>query len=189
MKSVICVMVTVLASGCSIQTEKLTAGKVLQFGAGVGSGLLCHEAGHYVVAKAEELEYVKFRGMEVTYCGEASRSEKMAFYAAGFGADIISSEILMSNNKLFPKDNCFVLGWLAWTMFEPFSYTLRHELSSDGYGDLRGLDEAGVNSELVEVGLIAHSVLTYYRLNKNPDFPIRVSIEKSACIFGLEYHF
>jgi hypothetical protein len=186
----ILVIVMLTCSSCTVRmNEDLTASKVLQFGAGFGAGMLSHETGHYMVAKAEGLDNVKFRFTEVTYEGRASQTERQNFYAGGFGADILSSEVLMASNKLFPKDNFFVLGWLAWTVFEPFSYTVRNEFSSDGYGDLRGLKEAGVSPRAVEATLIAHGLLTCYRLSKNPDFPISVSAISDGFIVGAEWRF
>lgn len=163
-----------LTSSCRSQGN-FSVKETAKFGAGFASGVLAHETGHYLVAKAEGMDNVKIHPTKVTYeYDKYSKSAERNIAMAGFGADIIGSEIVMSNDKLFPKDNNFVLGYLAWTMIEPLSYTLRHELSSNGYGDLKGLDETGIDARAVEVGLIAHAALTYYRLKKNPDFPLYV---------------
>jgi len=191
-RTIISIVVVMLAcSSCRVDIEsKPTAGKILEFGAGFASGLLSHEAGHYVVAKAEELDEVRFRGTKITYSGRVSGAERRMFYGAGFGADVISSEILMSSNRLFPKDNTYVLGWLAWSVFEPFSYTARNEFGFwNRDSDLRGLRDAGVSPRAVEIGLIAHACLTYYRLSRNPDFPIHVSFAPDRFLVGAEWRF
>lgn len=179
-----------LTSSCRNQTGEISIKESLKFGAGFASGILSHEVGHYIVAKIEGMDNIRFRSTKVTYeYDEYCKSKKRNVAFGGFGADILSSEILMSNDRLFPKDNSFVLGWLAWTMFEPISYTLRHELSSNGYGDLKDLEDTGVDARVVEAGLIAHGILTYYRLSKNPDFPLYVRASSDKVYVGAKWRF
>lgn len=186
-KTVVLVGIVVFVSSCRTQTGDLSLKKSLQFGAGFASGILFHEVGHYAMAKVEGMDNVKLHPTKVTYeYDEYNKSKQRNIAFGGFGADILSSEILLANDKYFPKDNSFVLGWLAWTMFEPISYTLRHEFSSDGYGDLRDLENTGVNARVVETALIAHGILTYYRLSKNPDFPLFVRASSDKVYVGLK---
>lgn len=189
-KALVLVGIVVFVSSCRTQTGSLSVKKSLEFGAGFASGILFHEVGHYTVAKLEGMDNVKLHPTKVTYeYDEYNKSKKRNIAFGGFAADIISSEILLASDKHFPKNNSFVLGWLAWTIFEPISYTLRHEFSSGGYGDLRDLENTGVNSRVVEVALIAHGILTYYRLSKNPDFPLFVRTSSDKVYVGMKWRF
>ena len=189
-KAMVLVGIVVCTSSCRTQTGNLSAKETLKFGAGFASGILFHEVGHYTVAKMEGMDNVKQHPTKVTYkYDKYNESKKRNIAFGGFVADVISSEILMSSDRLFPKDNFFVLGWLTWTMFEPISYTLRHEFSSDGYGDLKDLEDTRVNSRIVEATLIAHGILTYYRLSKNPDFPLYVRTSSGRVYVGTRWRF
>lgn len=189
-KTVLLVGIVLFVSSCQTQTEGLSFKKNLKFGAGFASGILFHEVGHYAVAKAEGMDNVKLYPTKVTYEHDKydeSKKRNVAF--GGFAADVISSEVLLASDKHFPKNNPFILGWLAWTVFEPFSCTLRHELSSNGCGDLKDLEDTGVNPHVVEAALIAHGIFTYYPLTKNPDFPLSVTVSNEGFIVGLKWRF
>ena len=189
-KVMVLVGIVVFASSCQTQTGSLSIKKSLEFGAGFASGVLFHEVGHYTVAELEGMDNVRLSLTKVTYeYDKYNKSKKRNIAFGGFAADIISSEILLANDKHFPKNNSFILGWLTWTIFEPISYTLRHEFSSDGYGDLRDLEDTGVNSRVVEAALIAHGIFTYYRLTKNPDFPLFVRASSDKVYVGAKWRF
>ena len=181
-----------LASSCTSQsTERVSAIETGKFGAGIAAGIAGHELGHYAVGKLQGMDNVRIRPFKTTYSYEKyDESKDRNFLLGGFASDIIGSEIVMSNDKLFPKDNNFVLGYLAWTMFEPISYTLRHEFGWEGEnGDLRGLEETGMNVEYLEIGMIAHSALTYYRLRHNPSSPLYVEASPSKVLLGAKWEF
>jgi hypothetical protein len=98
--------------------------KAAVFGTGFVAGGLFHEIGHYAVAKMEGMNNVQLHPTRVTYTyKEYNRRKRRNIAAAGFMADILGSEMLLASDKLFPKDNAFVLGWLFWTIYEPISYT------------------------------------------------------------------
>lgn len=172
------------------------AKKSLGFGAGFVSGGLFHEVGHFTVAKLEGMKNVRLHPTKVTYeykpydtyeYNEYDRIKRRNIAAAGFAADVLSSEILLASDKYFPKDNSFVLGWLFWTIFEPVSYTLRHELSSDGCGDLKNLEETGVNARVVEGALLAHGALTVYRLYRKKEVPLFIKVTRDEIGIGLRW--
>ena len=180
-----------LASSCTSQSGKISAIETSKFAAGFGAATLVHEAGHYVVANLEGMNNVRIHPTKVTYEYDTySKSAKRNIAMAGFGADFASTRLLMSNDEWFPKDNNFVLGYLARNMVHPVFATLRYELGFDGkYDDLRSLKETGVSPQLVEAGLIAHAALTYYQLKHNPKSPLYIEASPRKVGLNLIHRF
>ncbi len=180
-----------LGTSCRSQSGKISAVETVKFATGITAGIASHEFGHYAVGKLQGMDNVKLRPFKTTYTYEKyDKSKARNFLLGGFASDVIGSEVVMSNDKLFPKDNNFVLGYLAWTMIEPISYTIRHEFGWEGEnGDLRGLERTGMKTEWLEVGMIAHSALTYYRLRHNPKSPLYVEASPSKVLLGAKWEF
>lgn len=179
-------------SSCRSQsTGKISGIEIGKFSAGFAAGWRLHEAGHFVTGKLEGLDNLKMGLTETTYTYEKyDKSKDRNFLLGGFAFDVIGSEVVMSNDRLFPKNNNFVLGYLAWTMIEPISYTLRHEFGWEGEnGDLRGLERVGVNPQMMEAGLLAHAALTYYRLRHNPTSPLYVEASPRKVMLGAKWEF
>ncbi|MBU3901510.1 hypothetical protein KJ590_00315 [Patescibacteria group bacterium] len=156
------------------------------FVAGFASGVLFHEAGHEIVARLENVN-INWSGTRWTV--NAANNTKLRHIAlAGFGAQIISTEILLGLDQI-PKDNSYVLGWLAFNVIESFYYPLRNQLRDDGYGDIKTLRKAGIDTAYVEIGLIAHGLLTAYRIYHNPKFIPYVKATKEELILGIGWSF
>lgn len=74
----------------------------------------------------------------------------------------------------------------AW----PVSYIVRHEIIyDDGYGDFKTIDDSGWDSRYVEAGLLAHSLLSAYRLYSKKEVPIVIeaTYDEVMVIFGWEF--
>jgi hypothetical protein len=147
---------------------KDAVGKAAVFGAGWLTGLFAHELGHYVVGEIE--------GVDVEYDGIYRCSPQLKFKTsdnsklrnvalAGFGAQIISTEIILYDGKV---NNNFELGWLCHNIFYGVFYALRKELSSNGcgYGDLKTIEDSGWNSRWVEAVMVTHALVSVYRIYK-----------------------
>ena len=87
-----------------------------------------------------------------------------------------------------PKDNAFVFGWLGFNIINSLLYVLDNELR-DGIGDLETLRATGVNTGFVEIGLVAHSILTAYRIYKNPKFIPYVRATRGELALGIGWRF
>jgi len=132
------------------------------FVGGFASGVLFHEFGHEFMAELEgvDLDWDLKRGR---WTAQTSGNKLRNIAFGGFGAQIISTEILLGNDKI-PKKNSYVLGWLAFNVINEIIYPLRDELQDGGYGDLKTLRKTGVNTNFVNFGLIAHGLWTAYRV-------------------------
>ncbi|MFC1756608.1 hypothetical protein ACFLZC_00400 [Patescibacteria group bacterium] len=122
------------------------------------------------------------------HLNENDRQKRQLVLFGGFAEQILSTEIILGWGKI-PKDNPFVLGWLAWNFVEPIVYTVLHETRDGGYCDLALLEEVGVNAHLVEAGLLAHVAISAFRLYKNPGFPVfvKVTSKEIGIFFGKRF--
>jgi len=152
------------------------------FASGFLSGFLFHEAGHEIMARVENVDMSWSDGRWRAY---ASGKSLRNIAWAGFGAQVISTEVILGFDKI-PKDNTYVLGWLAFNVFNSFLYPLRNELMN-GYGDLETLRRTGVDTGYVEIGMVAYGLLTAYRIYKNPKFVPYVRATKEEIIMGVSW--
>jgi len=151
------------------------------------SGFLFHEAGHEVVARVEGVG-MSWQGADNRWLANTYDQGKLRNIAlGGFGAQIISTEIILGIEKI-PKDNAFVFGWLGFNIINSLLYVLDNELR-DGIGDLETLRATGVNTGFVEIGLVAHSILTAYRIYKNPKFIPYVRATRGELALGIGWRF
>jgi len=156
------------------------------FTAGVASGFVFHELGHYAMAQAE--------GVDIHWLGdswwvpEASASEHRNISAAGFGAQVLSTEVILRTDRI-PKDNSYVLGWLAYNIANQILYPLRNEFSPNGHGDLATYEKYGGNVEVLEIGLVAHAIWSFYRLKNNPDTPFYIRTTRDEVRVGFSWDF
>jgi len=198
-RTIVLVVIAVLVSvslcwADEITKEQITearidvAKKVVGFGAGFVAGGAFHELSHAVVAKIEDvhMEWGGFTPRWTAYTNDSGKLRNIAF--AGFGGEILSSEIILGVPAI-PKDNAFVLGWLAWDILDPILYTLQDSLQKGGYGDIETLRNNGVNTDLMKVGLIAHALVTAYRLYKDPKFVPYVTVTKKEVVLGFSFTF
>ena len=154
------------------------------FAAGLASGFLFHEAGHEVVARAENVN-MSWSGDRWTVRTSGGSLRNIAW--AGFGAQVISTEVILGFDKI-PKDNAYVLGWLAFNILNSFTYPLRNELQN-GYGDLETLRRTGVDTGYVEIGMVVYGLLTAYRIYHNPKFIPYIRATKEEVALGIGWRF
>jgi hypothetical protein len=161
--------------------------KVVGFAAGWQCGLLFHEAGHAVAARLENVGMDWSDMSDPRWTAQTDNKSKLrVIAAAGYGAEVFSSEVILGANVI-PKDNAFILGWLAFDILNPLIYTLRDSLEKGGYGDMETLRNSGVNTDIVKVALLAHAALSAYRLYENPKFIPYVSATQSKIVLGLSW--
>lgn len=163
-----------------INLAKKSAG----FVGGCLSGFLFHEAGHEIIAKVENVD-MSWSGDRWTARTSGGSLRNIAW--AGFGAQVISTEIILGIDQI-PKDNSYVLGWLAFNVFNSFLYPLRNEFGN-GYGDLEMLHRTGIDTAYVEVGLVAYGLLTAYRVYHNPKFIPFIKTTKEEVVLGIGWRF
>ncbi len=160
--------------------------KTGSFTAGIVSGLIFHELGHEIVAHQEGVD-IEWSGTE-WYTDNASASQHRNISIAGFGMQILSTEVIL-RSKSIPKDSSFVLGWLTYNIVNQITYPLQNELSSNGYDDLANYKKNGGNVKVLEVGLIAHAIWSFYRLKNNPDTPFFIRATRDEVRVGLGWKF
>ncbi len=156
------------------------------FTAGFVSGLVVHELGHEIVARQKGVD-IEWSGVN-WYADNASSSELRNISIAGFGMQVLSTEVIL-RSKSIPKDSSYVLGWLTYNIVNQITYPLQNELSSSGYKDLVTYEKNGGNVKVLEVGLIAHAIWSFYRLKNNPDTPFFVNMTRDEVRVGLGWDF
>lgn len=156
---------------------------------GLGTGYLCHAAGHQLMASVEGVDMSwRFKGVNLSWSANTNSKTKLRDIAlGGFGAQVVSTEIMLATDKI-PKDNAFVLGWLGFNIFNSVRYVLSNEWSS-GHGDLATLRNTGMDVRWLEAGLVAHAVLSGYRIYKDPKFIpyIRVTRQELGVAIGWQW--
>ena len=166
-------------SSVRISVAKKTGG----FIAGVASGLVFHELGHEAMAR--------FEGVDMRWSGttnwrtSASPAAMRNIAIGGFGAQVLSTEIMLGVDAI-PKDNAFILGWLAFNVLNVANYMIKDEVCG-GYGDFETLRNNGMNTDFLKVGLLAHAALSAYRLYKNPKFIPYVGMARDELVLGLTW--
>lgn len=128
--------------------------------AGMGAGLLNHEAGHHLAATVLQ-DDIGWSGESWRCQGEC---EAAAIARYGLIGQALSSEILL-NSPAIPKNHPFVAGWLAWNIANPVLYTLRHEVSGS-HGDFSNFSNR--EAHIMEMILIAHAASTALRWSGTP---------------------
>jgi len=78
---------------------------------------------------------------------------------------------------------------MLWSIFEPFSYTVRHEFSNDGYGDLKNLDKTGLKAEYVEMAIVGHAITVAWRLWSKKEVPLffKITGEEIGVVFKRQW--
>lgn len=167
--------------------------KGLELTTGLLAGFIGHESGHQVVAWLENVDMTWYYdndkvGIPLWWWAHTGNNKTKLRNIAlgGFASEILSTELILSYDKI-PKDNAFVLGYLAWNTFNPIYYSLMNETRKRGHGDLKTLDECGVKSEYVEIVIISHALLSAYRLYKKPEFLPYMRATKQELIIGLSW--
>ncbi|MEK7471330.1 MAG: hypothetical protein AAB623_01630 [Patescibacteria group bacterium] len=183
------VVVAILAFSISCRADEVSlvrinvVKKTAGFVAGFASGLGFHELGHEAMAK---LEGAEMHWSDTNWSTNASPATLRNIAIAGFGAQILSTEVMLGTN-IIPKDNSFVLGWLTFNILNTVQYVVTDNLRNGGYGDFETLRNNGGNTDLVKIGLLVHAVLSAYRLYKNPKFIPYVSATKDEFVLGLAW--
>ena len=187
----IIIVVLVSTSYCwadeiTITKEQITeariniAKKTVGFTAGFLAGLAFHELGHEVVGRLEGAE-MHWSGTE--WNTNASPSDMRRIAIAGFGAQILSTEIILGVEDI-PKDNAFVLGWLGYNILNGIYYVVQDQIHSDGYDDIKTLRNNGFDTTYLKIGLVLYSLVSAYRLYKNPKFAPYVGVTKNEIVLG-----
>lgn len=159
-----------------------------------GLGFIAGAAGHYQLGHrlalaytGSESEWHSFNSF--TYYDD-NDNDRAIVAGGGFMEQIISSEIILGFDEI-PKDNAFVLGYMAWNILNPIVYTIAREFHignyGDGYGDLEVLDRSGWKAEYVEVAICAYALSSAWRLYSNKDFPLFVKATREEIKIGLRW--
>lgn len=190
------VLVVILSVAAAGWAEDTTSEKIKEwgkFGLGLVAGFTAHEAGHQIVAwgYGDQIGW-SLNNNGLSWFAKISDGEHLRNIALGGTlAEIISSEVLLYSSAR--KDSSFVIGWLAWNIFNPIFYVLCHELGG-GYQDLETIqkNEHGLNVRWVEAAKVGHALFTAYRLWTNPQFQdskIRYYIgpSRDGVVAGIQY--
>lgn len=150
---------------------------------GLGLGFSLHEGAHRLQAGIEDVDISNESLTSIEINGNDREERNIAL--AGFIPGIIGSEIILGVDAI-PKDNSIVIGYMLWNILHPISYIIRHEIVyDDGYGDLKVIDDSGWDSRYVEAGLLAHSLLSAYRLYSKKEVPVFIGVTYDEVIIGV----
>lgn len=165
-----------------------TAKRAGWFVAGYLSGFGSHELHHAVIAKTEGvgMEWsggVQFPGRWTAHSDDKEKIRRVAI--AGFVGQVLSTEVILGIDAI-PKNNAFILGWLAYNISNAVYYTAVDNLRG-GYGDFESLRNNGMNTDLVKVGLLAEAAISAYRIYRNPKFIPYVQAAMDELVVGLSW--
>jgi hypothetical protein len=145
-----------------------------KFIAGMGVSVIgIHEAGHTAAALAlghpmKDINY-RFSSVEIDGLAVGTRDDKI-IKMSGFTAQALSTELILGV-KAIPKDSWFVAGILVGNILHPLAYVVRAET---GYArDFEGFSKK--DRRIAEALIVGYSLLSAYRVYKNPDFPIHLT--------------
>jgi hypothetical protein len=146
-----------------------------------------HEAGHIIVARAEnvKLDFIDDEGNLIF--SPSARSKHRNISIAGFGAQGLGQELIFATDTI----NAFTIGYTAFYAINNIAYIIVDSISEAGYKDFIMMRENGINTDFVKALLLAHTAFTIYRLYKNPKFKILpfVNVSKDEVIAGVVYPF
>lgn len=163
------------------------AGKAAGFAVGFMSGFGFHELGHQAVASTHGVKMDwHWNNGNPEWWAHADGNKLRDVSLGGFAAQIVSTEVIL-NAPQIPKDNSFVVGWLAYNVINAIAYPIRHELLDGGYDDFKTLEQTGMDTEVLEAGLIAHALFTAYRMHEKTDFPVWVQTTRQEIAIGLKF--
>ncbi len=150
---------------------------------GLTLGLFCHEGAHHLQAEIEGVEVSNKTLISLETQGNNREQRNIAL--AGFIPGIVGSEIVLGVDAIL-KNNSIVIGYMLWNILHPISYIVRHELIYEGgYGDFKTIDDSGLDSRYVEAGLLAHSLLSAFRLYSKKEVPVFINATYDEVIIGL----
>jgi len=189
MKKISSLVLLFLTSFCFASDEVTPASaridlaeKSTGFVGGMLAGLAFHELGHEAMAGIEGAN-MHWNGLN--WRTKASHQALRNIAISGFGAQVLSTEVLL-DVKSIPKNNSFVIGWLTCNILNTLQYVAQDRLCGGGVGDFRCLRKNGMNVGYIEAGLVAHSLFSAYRLNKNSSFVSYVSLTRNEFILGFK---
>lgn len=155
--------------------------------AGLGLGFSLHEGAHRLQAEIEKVDVSGKNGVFIKTGGNDREKRNIAL--AGFIPGVIGSEIILGLDDI-PKDNSIVIGYMLWNILHPLLYIGRHELIyDDGYGDFNVIENSGLDSRYVEAGLLAHSLLSTFRLYSKKEVPIVIAATYDEIVVALFWGF
>jgi len=171
-----------LRLGLSSADSQSIAKKAVGFVGGLVAGGFSHEAGHQIMAWVEGADMSWRYDGSWTTNAEGGKLNRIVL--SGWGAEVLITEALLTTDKI-PKDSPFFLGTLTYYILHPFAYVLLQELKEDGYGDFKTLKKEGMDIRWLEIGLVAHSILSTYRVYKNPKFIPFVKATADEFVVGI----
>ena len=172
-----------------LSQEKITtarinvAKKAAGFIGGVFAGYVFHELGHGGAALIEGVT-PRMSGGVIKWNSSPAASRIIGL--GGFGAQFLSDEIILGVDAI-PKNNSFVLGWLAYNTLNTVSYIVADSVIDGGHRDFKVLRDNGMNTDIVKIVLLAHMALSVYRLYNNPQFMPYVGVTKNEVVVGLTW--
>jgi len=145
---------------------------------GITSGFAFHELGHQAVAEVKGIDMKwKLNGN-----WDSDRKDQVVSLA-GFGAQILSTEVMLNTN--INKKNSYVFGWLAYNVIGAIQYTIANEIArtrGQKHNDFQNIK----TDRFVEAVIVSHALFTAYRVYKNKDYPVWIGVSRDKVIVGLK---
>lgn len=154
---------------------------------GFAWGFSLHEGAHRFQAEIEGVDVSNETLISIETYGNDRENRNIAL--AGFIPGIIGTEIVLGVDAI-PKENSIVIGYMLWNILHPISYIVRHEIIyDDGYGDFKVIAGSGWDCRYVEAGLLAHSLLSAYRLYTKEEVPVFIEATRNEVMVSLGWEF
>jgi hypothetical protein len=146
---------------------------------GFATSAAWHELGHFIMTKCLSVSFTwpasGWDGILMPLWKippETPQDKVIPIALAGFIFDAVSTEVILWVPQI-PKDNMYVLGYLAHSIFNNLLYPLT-DVIRGGYGDIHTYRQAGGPPAALYVPLMLHSLLAMARLIfLNKDFQDR----------------
>ena len=192
----------ILICSMSLHAQDSFTGKALAFAGGYLSGHIAHETGHQVASwiwnvpiywklssplvtwnttiTDDNYIWSDTKGQYIYYKVNPYKLRERGIVAmGGFGAEVISSEVILASSSLKHGDgeiNYYLLGWLTMTVLNPIIYTVWTNNNNRSMDDFKGLAAAGNNERLVKGFMLTHAAITalriFLKLNTNDNFQV-----------------
>ena len=152
--------------------------KASKFMLGATTGLVIHEAGHFVAIELTGTEGTWTSPTTFRFKGEPDATVA----AAGIVANMATTEIILNTDT--DRDSWYIFGLLTFSILEPAVYVFRDQVF-DHAPDIESMHEGGLSRDIVIPTIIAHTLYSVYRVIAKDKLPFDIRFQINRDQAGL----